>query len=41
VKRRIHKSEAFETVEGALELLKNLFREVTVSRGIVLQVERI
>lgn len=38
---RILQGEAFEIVEGALELFKNIFREVTVSRGVVLQVERI
>jgi cobalamin biosynthesis Co2+ chelatase CbiK len=41
MKLRILKGEAFEIVKGTLELLKDLFREVTVSRGVVLQVKRI
>ena len=41
VELRIHKGEAFEIVKGTLELLKDIFREVTVASGVVLQVERI
>lgn len=37
----ILKGEAFEIVKGALEHLKDLFREVTVSCGVVCQVKRI
>ena len=37
----IHKGEAFEMVKGTLELFKDIFRKVTVTSGVVLQVERI
>lgn len=38
---RIHKGEAFENAKGTLELFKDIFSEVTVTRGVVLQVERV
>jgi hypothetical protein len=41
LKLRKLKDEAFEIVKGTLELQKDLFREVTVSGGVVLQVQRI
>ena len=41
MKLRILKDEAFEIVKGTLELQKDLFSEVAVSGGVVLQVKRI